>query len=50
MNILSPLHKHPVMQVFFCPKLLKRWFREKNDLQFHSGMRTDAAFKMFKTG
>lgn len=32
MNILSPLYKHPVTQVSFCPKLLKRCFGKNNKL------------------
>lgn len=38
-----PRDRHAVMQAFCCPEL-KRSCREK-EVQFHSGMRTGAAFK-----
>lgn len=49
-TILSPWCKCPVMQAFFCSELLKRCFRAMSEVQLNSGMRTDAAFKMFKAG
>jgi len=47
-TILSPWYRCPVMQGFFCSELLKRCFRAMREVQLNSGMRTDAAFKVFK--